>query len=192
MANICDSTFRITGDPAELDALRDLMLSLKDEHSADGSSYWVGHIVKALNNNIIPDGLYVRGWWNSVEREDNCLCFQLESAWSPLTKAWDFICSKYETLNAYFVAEERGCEIYVNRPNDEFGWFEDNFYLDACTPDEDDYIQEYFKTLDDALHFINMEINSTVNSLEDVEELNEVWQNENDEAYIYLHEFVQE
>lgn len=97
MANRCFSTYRITGEPDELDALYNLMLRLSMEKD---KGYWVGHIVEALNDDQIPSPLYVRGWWEDISREKNYIQFYLDSAWEPLYEAWDFICGKFKTLSA--------------------------------------------------------------------------------------------
>lgn len=111
MANYCDSTYRITGEASELDKLYNLMQSLEKEKE---NGNWVGHIVEALNDKI-PEHLYVRGWWDDLDREEDCICFHLESAWEPLNEAWDYICAKYKNLTAYFIGEEPGCEVYLKR-----------------------------------------------------------------------------
>lgn len=46
MANYCDSTYKITGDASELDALIALMRKLEKEKE---NGTWVGHIVEALH-----------------------------------------------------------------------------------------------------------------------------------------------
>lgn len=184
MANYCDSTYRITGDASELDALFALMQRL-DKEKENGN--WVGHIVNALNGSR-PEHLYVRGWWDELEREDDCIMFRLESAWEPLYEAWDFICNKFKTLKAYFIGEEPGCEVFLKRENSEKGWFTDNYYVDACTPDEE-YVHEYFTNIDEAFRFIERISDTNIITAENVEALNLTWGEKNENAFIYLHEF---
>lgn len=184
MANYCDSTYRITGDASELDALFALMQKLEKEKE---NGNWVGHIVDALNGSR-PEYLYVRGWWDELEREEDCIKFRLESAWEPLHEAWDFICTKFKTLKAYFIGEEPGCEVFLKRENPEKGWFPDNYYVDACTPNEE-YIHEYFTNIDEAFRFIERISATNIITAENVEALNLTWGEENENAYIYLHEF---
>lgn len=93
MANYCYSTYRLTGNSEDLDALYELMTSLEKE-----KENWVGHIVEALGGH---EGLYVRGWWSALSREEDYIEFQLESAWEPLYEAWDFIGGKFN-LEVYF------------------------------------------------------------------------------------------
>ncbi len=184
MANLCNSTYRITGEASELDALYELMSRLEKEKE---NGNWVGHIVEALNDKI-PEHLYVRGWWNELDREEDCISFSLESAWDPIYEAWDFICSKYDSLAAYFIGEESGCEVYLKRDHPEKEWFSDNYYVDICTPKEE-YFHEYFKNIDDAFRYIEKIADTNIITCEDIEGLNSAWSEEHHDAYIYLHEF---
>lgn len=185
MANYCSSTYRIGGEASELDALYNLMLKLEAEKE---NGNWVGHIVEALNKGKIPSHLYTRGWWDDIEREEDCIRFHLESAWEPLYEAFDFICSKYKTLTAYFIGEEPACEVFLKRDNDLFAWFPDNFYLDAKPP-KGDYVQEYFIDIHTAFRYIEKLDDVNIITAEDIEALNLVWQEEDPDAYIYLFEF---
>lgn len=185
MANYCDSTYRITGEASKIDALYALMKKLEAEKE---NGNWVGHIVEALNGSI-PEHLYVRGWWDCLERESDCICFHLESAWEPLYEAWDFICSKMEDLTAYFIGEEPGCEVFLKRENTEKGWFTDNYYLDALPPGGD-YETEYFTTIDEAFRYIEKIADVNIITADDIVALNLAW-SETDENYIYLHEFTE-
>ena len=184
MANYADSTYRIYGDVASVDALQKLMTQLEAEKE---NGNWVGHIVNALGGN---EHLYVRGWWDSLEREDeNTLTFHLESAWEPLNEAWDWICGKFEELTAYFIGEEPGCEVYLKRSLPERGWFSENYYLDACLPDSEEYIHEYFDDIDSAFRFIEKLTDTNIITADDIEALNLAWGVDHEDAYIYLHEY---
>lgn len=183
MANYCDSTYRITGDASELDTLYALMLKLEKEKE---NGNWVSHIVKELNGSI-PEHLYVRGWWDDLDRESNCIRFHQESAWEPIYEAWDFICSKFKTLQAYFIAEEPECEVYLKRDHPEHRWFPDNYYVDALPP-KGDYLHEYFETIDEAFRYIEKISDTNIITADDVEALNLAW-GEDGESYIYLHEY---
>ncbi|ROS87174.1 hypothetical protein [uncultured Duncaniella sp.] len=184
MANYCDSTYKITGDASELDALIALMRKLEKEKE---NGTWVGHIVEALHGSS-PKHLYMRGWWEELEREKDCIKFRLESAWEPLYETWDFICKKFNTLQAYFIGEEPGCEVFQKRANEEKGWFLDKFYVNACTPDGE-YINEYFTDIDEAYRYIERISDTNIITAHQVEALNLTWNEENEDAYIYLHEF---
>lgn len=183
MANYCDSTYRIAGDASELDALYSLMMSLSEKKE---NGCWIGHIIESLNGEI-PEHLYVRGWWDTLERKEDSITFHLESAWEPLIEAWDFICSKYETLTPYFIGEESGCEVFLKRDNEK-GWFPTNFYLDAKPP-RGEYHSEYFNTLDEAFRYIERIADVNIFTCEDIESLNIKWNEDDEDSFIYLHEY---
>lgn len=188
MANICNSTYRITGEAEELDTLYALMLKLRKEKE---NGCWVGHIVEALNDGKIPEHLYVRGWWEEdIERGKDYICFSLNSAWEPIYEAWDFICSKFQSLRAYFIGDEPGCEVFLKRDHELYHWFPENFYVDACSPDGQ-CINDYFTTLDDAFRDIEKLAGINIITLSDVEALNIKWNEEDEDSYIYLHEFTE-
>lgn len=185
MPNYCDSVYRITGESSEIDALYSLMISTEKKHGN-----WVGHLVQALNNDEIPDHLYVRGWWDDLSREADGLRFHQDSAWEPLYEAWDFIASKFKTLEVFFIGEEPGCEVFMKRDNPTKGWFPENYYLDACTP-MGEYHHEYFETIDEALKFIEQITGDNIITWDAVSALNSVWNEMSEDAFIYLHEFTE-
>lgn len=186
MANICTSDYRIVGETAELDKLYSLMKEI--EQTAEESHYLVGVIIKALNGDSIPDNLYVKGDWSNLERQEDCISFHQESSWETLYQAWDFICSKFDGLTAYFIGEEPGFDVFVKRENTEKGWFTDNYQLDAYSPD-DEYCTEYFCSLQDALSFINKKFNKELKQEEDIWALNTEWFES--DHYIFLNEFCE-
>lgn len=186
MANYADSDYRITGSAEELDALYILMRQLEKEKE---NGNWVGHIVKALNDDVIPEGLYVRGWWDSLERESDCIYFHLESAWEPLIEVWDFIAAKFDTLQVWFSGVEEGCELFQHRPNWEKGWFTDGYAVDLLVPDDCECRTEYFSDIDSAFRFIENYTDSNIITADDVEAINRVWQEKDEDAFLYLHEF---
>lgn len=184
MANYCDTTYRIVGEASELDALQSLMETLKKEKEHGN---WVGYLVSALSDTI-PNDLYVRGWWDSLRRDEHGIEFHLESAWVPMYETWDFICSKFETLRVYFIAEEPLCEIFLKRDSREHPFFLTNYYVDAMDP-EGEFHSEYFHTIDQAFRYIEKFAGDSIMTSVDVEALNSCWNEENEDAFIYLHEF---
>lgn len=186
MANICISIYRIEGETADITALYNLMSRLRDTKE---NGNWVGHIIEELSGGVIPNHIYPRGWWSELKLESDNLTFQLESAWESLHDTWDYICSKFESLSAYFSAEEPGCEIYVKRDNDAHD-FPDNYFLDACTP-EGEYHSEYFTDINDAHRYIEKIADVNIITEDDIVALNRKWQEDEEDAYIYLHEFTE-
>lgn len=184
MANYCDTTYRIVGEASELDTLQSLMETLKKEKEHGN---WVGHLVSALHDTV-PEGFYMRGWWDSLERDEHGIMFHLESAWVPMYETWDFICSKFETLRVYFIAEEPGCEIFLKRDCNERPFFPTNYYVDSMDPDGD-FHSEYFRTIDEAFRYIEKFAGVNIITAEDVEALNANWNEKKEGAFIYLHEY---
>lgn len=188
MPNYCDSVYRITGDAKEIDALYHLMRQVENEKYKEGN--WVGHLVKALNNGEIPESLYVRGWWDDLTSDKDGIRLHQESAWEPLYEAWNYIASKFNNLEVYFIGEEPGCEVFLKHDNPHERWFTENYYLDVCTP-AGEYHHEYFETLDEALNFIEQITGDNIITWDAVSALNNVWNEMSEDAYIYLYEFTE-
>lgn len=185
MANTCLSTYRITGSDLDLDTLQGVMLHSR-RNKENGN--WIGHIVEHFNDGKIPEHIHVRGWWSDLSRWEDCLYFSQESAWEPLYEAWDFIAKKLPSLQVYFIGEEPGCELFLKRDNTEKGWFPYNYYLDMCTP-QGEYESDHFKTIGEALRFIENKSGERVYSIEETDELSNRWNDENPDAFIILREF---
>ncbi len=187
MANYCDSSYTLVGSEKDIKALHELMTKTSKEKQ---NGNWVGHLVQALNNEEIPEHLYVRGWWDDLNCTGDTITFHQESAWEPLYEAWDFIASKFESIAVYFMGEESGCEVFLKRDNGIGEYYPDNYYLDMCGPDGE-YCHEYFRTLDEAFRYVERLTDTNIVTIEDLEGLNSAWQEESDDAYIYLHEFTE-
>lgn len=187
MANICTSTYRITGKSSELQALYTLMCRLSREKKENGN--WVGHIVEALNGEI-PPHLYVRGWWSDLERDCNSLMFNQESAWEPIYEAWDFICSQFKTLSAYFISEESAMEIYLKRNHDKYDWFPEKYCIEGCTP-KGEYFQEDFINIEAAFEYLRKWCDATIVTESDIEKLNLKWQEVSEDAFVYFYEYTE-
>lgn len=182
MANICISNYRIAGVPSELDTLHSLILKIGDEKGRA-----VRHIVEAVNGSV-PSDLSVRGEWSNLNKEVDSISFDEQSAYAPLYEAWDLICSKFKTLKVYFAAEEADDQLFIKRDNPDKGWFTYNYYVDACTPDEE-YILEYFDTREEAFRYISELTYKDIISEEDIEEADEEWREENEDSYLNFYEF---
>ena len=187
MANYCDSSYTLVGQEEEIKALHELMTKTSMEKQ---NGNWVGYLVKALNNEEIPEHLYVRGWWDDLNCTGDTITFHQESAWEPLYETWDFIASKFESVKVYFMGEESGCEVFLKRDNETGEYYPDNYYLDLCGPDGE-YCHEYFRTLDEAFRYVEQLTDTNIITIDDLEGLNSTWQEETDDAFIYLHEFTE-
>ena len=119
--------------------------------------------------------------------EEGELRFEVESAWSPSTEVFDLIEQKFESLKCYYVAEEPGMCIYVT--NDASGeYYSERYKIDISLPNGYDDV-EYFSEKQEALDHISELAGVKVVNEDDVEKLNNKWQEESDDAYCYLYEF---
>lgn len=76
--------------------------------------------------------------------------------------------------------------IYVT--NDASGnFYSERYKVDMCLPSGRDYL-EYFDEKQEALHYISEIVGKTITE-EDVERLNDQWQEESGDGYCYLYEF---
>ena len=189
MPNWCSTAYAIEGDAKEIKSLYELMKRLEDMEKPSVENgfgtTWLGCLVDALGKDW--HNVHCRGSWSCIELEDDVLKFSTETAWSPCNETFDLVLEKYPSLRYYFQAEEPGIGIYET--NDEDGtYFSDRYFLDACTPDEE-YISEYFEELEDAFQWLEEKAGKPVRSVEDVEALAAEWEEQNEDAFCYLHEF---
>jgi hypothetical protein len=104
-------------------------------------SDWIGHWLHS--NRVNTDNLYCRGFIVNCELNKDHVRVDMDTAWSPLPEVWDMMSEKYELAYVY-IAEEPGCEVYVN--TDYTGRFFSTQYMMNCF--DVDYLE-----LDDATMF---------------------------------------
>lgn len=78
------------------------------------------------------------------------------------------------------------CEYLTN--DTEQRYFTDKYLVDICTPD-DEYLTEYFETLEEMLNFIQEKAGGPVVSMDCIEGIEEKWQEQNPDACCNVHEF---
>jgi hypothetical protein len=99
-----------------------------DYKNADGnSSEWIGHWLQS--NKVDTEEMYSRGYFTDCELFDDHVRVYMETAWSPIPEVWDVMAGKYG-LRYVYVAEECGCEVYVN--TDIYGRFFTERYIINC------------------------------------------------------------
>jgi len=72
---------------------------------------WVGNWLES--NRINVDNLYTRGYFVDCEFDGDHVRVDMEVAWSTMTAVYDLMANKYDLVYVY-IAEEAGCEFYVN------------------------------------------------------------------------------
>lgn len=189
MPNWCSSAYAIEGDAKEIKSLYELMKGLEEREKPSiengFGTTWLGCLVDALGKDW--NTVHCRGSWSCLEMDGEVLKFFTETAWSPCNETFDLVMEKFPSLRYYFQAEEPGMGIYET--NDEDGtYFPDRYFLDACTPDEE-YLSEYFETEEEALEWLEEEVGKPIKTGEDVDALAAEWEEQNENAFCYLHEF---
>ena len=189
MANSCSSSYIFIGDEKEIKTLGDLMKDLESKDKSSGKydygDCWLGNLVEFLggDSNIIP----CRGTWGDLEYGDGCLKFCTETAWSPCDELWQLVCKKFTSLKYYFQSEETGCDFYIT--NDSEGlYYPERFHIDLCTPEER-YEYEYFRKEEEMFGWFKESLGIEVNTIEEIEALDENWREENEDAYCHLHRY---
>lgn len=90
-------------------------------------------------------------------------------------------------MSYFFLSEESGMgEYYTNDINKKY--FRERYIADICTPQEE-YETEYFETLEDTLAYLQENENIELKTLNDVELLEQHWQDINPDSYCSVHEF---
>lgn len=186
MANWCFCTYRIGGDRDELDNLYNLMKKIEKENRENGN--WAGYIMEELFD-IDSTQLYLRGFWEDLTQEEDCIHFRFECAWGPYIEEWDRICGAYRTLRAYFSCYEPGMGITLKRGNPKKGWYPERFCLDMRYPDGGDDVMEYFNSIKDVYAFIEQIAGRKIKSRKDVDSLQAAWEEEDDDTFIFIRPF---
>ncbi len=190
MPNWSFSSYVIEGKKSEIDELEELMNRLDStEKPAVENGFgtnWLGCIVHELGADW--NEVRCRGSWSDLKRLDECaISMNTETAWAPCNETFDLICQHFPSLRYYYSSEEPNmCEYWTN--DVEGKYFPERYYIDLCTPKED-YDSEYFKTLDDALRWMQENYSKDIKTKEDFEALCEKWEEESEDAYCYLYEF---
>lgn len=194
MPNWCFSSVVIEGNQEEIESLHKVMDTLQKMNKPSIENgfgpTWLGCLLNAIGKDW--HNISCRGSWSdlSVEFNNNIgvLRFYTETAWRPMTEVFQAICEVYQSASYYFESEESGMgEYWTNDIGKKY--FRDRYIVDMCTPDEH-YCTEYFETLPKALEFLQDGEEMPIKSLQDVELMEEKWQEINPDSYCNVHEFL--
>lgn len=193
MANICFTTYKITGIDGNCnayDTLVNALANLKDTRHP-----WLGTLAKELGMDYESKGYMMRGNIIVRHEEDSpwdngrVLTLEVASAWSPNDEFFNDINETLgNQLSISWRAEEPGCEIYW--VHDEQGFFDgDNIYADGCG----EFESFYFNSLTEAVNYWCEVMQYDRGDKTDVDMLNiiENWEYEDEDSYFYIHEFKQ-
>ena len=188
MANWASTSYRIKGSESDLKKVYDVINNFVTGKSKpvleDASKEWEGNIVKALgaSDEQLKES-YLRGFIEEYELDGDVIRINAEEAWG----ATDFrhiLGNLMPELTIYYIVEEAGCDVFAT--NDIDGkYFPEQYLVDAYVKDADYY--EYFETKGQMKDFVSSLIGKEDFTDEDIEAWNE--EHEDDDSYIYVHEF---
>lgn len=90
---------------------------------------------------------FSRGWITYYQDNGSWLTVDTEDAWGPQTDAFDIILADYPDVDYVFIAEEPGCEVFLN--TDLTGeYFDDKYYVEYIR--DESYDVERFPTIEKA------------------------------------------
>lgn len=189
MPNWCNTAYTVVGDEKDLDALHKTMRELetrKEPSVPNGfGTSWLGCLVDALGDDW--NKVHCRGEWGGLEYEGGELTFYTMTAWCPCNEVWELVREKFPSISYYYMAEESGCNVYLT--NDANGiYYPERYYVELCTV-KGEYCSEYFQSMAEACSYIRENTGCEVATDAEIEELNDKMNEENEEAYCYLHEF---
>lgn len=191
MANWAYTSYVISGPKEVLEKIEKAIISHPVSEGAD--EHWEGDILNALEAKWVSrdqdreKGLYMRGfinekpWWSGDD-----LRFWAEEAWD-ITDFDIVLRNNFPEIKVYWAVEEEGMGIY--KTNDREGkFFEDRFYVDTCI--NNDYQSEYFKTAEEAYHWLSEITDGKIKTKKDVEDFNDSISERNPDEFIYVHEYL--
>lgn len=194
MANTCCNTIKVTGPEKDLDQLNKHICAVIDDAKKTSIYNYPGmnDLLQALG--YTPEQLKDirrREWLNNdrPKIEDGVLSLNTESAWNFQGEAWELVKKKYPSLDIYYQAEETGMDIFCT--NDTTGkYFQDKYLLDWYR--DDDGEMEYFQDDTALIEYVQKNIDSTVSTFEDVQELLDTINKESDDNFARLHKIEYE
>lgn len=140
---------------------------------------WLGNLVHLLGGQW--EEIECRGEINDYHLSGNKLYISFEHAWGDSENLRDFIKKCYPGMEISFSVEEEGMEIFVTNDLDEFP---DKYHIDIQDDENDIYLNEYYRNLEDAVADIksnfNVDLEPTYNAINDwlenkVEESDDFW-----------------
>ena len=187
MPNWCSTAYTLVGDKGELDALYKTMSELEQRNQPvepfKFGNTWLGNLVEALGEDT--NTVYCRGEWHDLDYHNGAITFNTDTAWSPCNGVWDLVRCRYPSIDYYYLAEECGNGLYLT--NDADGLHYPERYLVEMCVDGCENRMEYFYSLTEAPGWIGEMAGCSVEENE-VEALNELLQEQDEDAYCYLNE----
>ena len=148
MPNWCTTSYVFRGNENEIKDFYNKIKSFtsKEHIPNDFGNFWLGNIVDGFGFNYKEIPCRGRIYCFPEPEEDvnqGRLELSTETAWRPMTEMWDKIIEKhYSSITYVLIAEECGCELYVNTDltGDDFS---ERFSVDFKLPPKYDPQCEY-------------------------------------------------
>lgn len=202
MPNWCYNITFIYGDKKQLEEFwnvieKEVLKEGKGLKENSWNNLWLGNIFLHFYNDeeVYDLGLMFRG--SFIDSDEESLYFdkekgfiqmRYETAWNPNVESWDTLLKDFfPKLKEVTQSEEPNEGIYVTNDYDKL-FFDDEYYLDACV--NDNYYNEYFKSEDDLVKFVNKEFNKDYKSVKEIEN-DEKWIKKigKDGGYFFINRF---
>lgn len=208
MPNWCYTSYKIVGDKDEVNDLYNKLKPLMEisnnyylafsdalsnntirpevppEIIKSDFNFFLGSIVNAFGSDY--EKLNCRGEVCSMDEPvDNILGLITMTAWVDMPDVWDLVVSKYKTLKYYFLAEESGCEYFIN--SDTTGeYFNSLYQVDHMGNDTEDVenIESLFSYVAELLGVAKIE------SLEELDKLLEGYNETHIDEEIYYYKYT--
>lgn len=188
MPNWCYTSYVLEGNKEDINKISNTLTELEnhDKPAVENGfgTTWLGCLVHELGGDY--NKIYCRGQWGNLQNNGDTLTLDTETAWGPMNEVFDFIKEKFPSIKYYFYSEEDGMSEYFT--NDKEGkYFPYRYHINLCDTNNN-YIEEDFKTLPEVFHYIteNYCKENPINSEEDLDKLDELWREQNDDAFINL------
>ena len=162
------------------------------------------------NHDLDPSHFSCRGTINYIDEIThgcNSFYIQTETAWSPTAEMWEEIQNLYPGVSSVFIAEEPGCDYYVNSDEDGLFYAEkykvDQYYsgyLDSKVLSKLGYgekfynksfeVNEYFSSKDEVLGFYSNLVGRLFSNMKHLEDFYSVLSVISDDSYYFgLHKY---
>ncbi len=190
MANLCNTTYKVTG--AEK-AVKDLWNTLQSMN-VNGKDIWLGSLAEHYGIDFESRGIKVRGdiyFADFEEDEDNTLLtIETETAWTACNEVFAAINEVLnDELSISYREIECGCEIYY--VHDEGCFFPEECCISSAGEPFEDTFEEVFSTIDDAIKLwcslTGIELQGK--SQEEMMDIINDYEYDDKDTYFYIHPF---
>lgn len=164
MANICSNCMAVYGDRTELERLHSIIGEAMADTDPKRNKVDLTFELAGFTKEEIDALGMTACFYTDVDKEistgDYGITYfevSFESKWSPAIESWDALLARFfPKLKQVTVAEEGGCEIYINTDRDGY-FFKDRYYVDGsvCNHYTNEMECPYCETEEQALAVIN-------------------------------------